>query len=189
MLKSIPEFGKYVAIAGFRNAQITDTERLLKETNGKKGLEIEVQLFDASLVTTWEHLYFAALDSLTAFRNRENISRSLAMETMLYASAQRQIRKATELAGIKPATTEMALLIIGDSKKKVERTLAAIERSIKAQRDDSVLEISDGKIRKIKKAFGITGLEIEAAKSRNREIAEALVSLVVERSALLATQH
>jgi len=50
-------------------------------------LEVEVQLFDASLVTTWEHLYFAALDSLTAFRNRENISRSLAMETMLYASA------------------------------------------------------------------------------------------------------
>jgi len=83
----------------------------------------------------------------------------------------------------------MALLIVGDSKKKVERALAAIERSIKAQQDDSVLEISDDKMRKIKKAFGISDLEIEAAKSRNRGIAKALVSLVVERSALLATQH
>lgn len=189
MLKSISEFDKHVAIAGFRDVQITDTERLLKETNGKKSLKVEVQLFDASLVATWEHLYFAVLDSLTAFRNRENISRSLAMETMLYASAQRQIRKATELAGIKPATTEIALLIIGDSKKKVEEALAKIQLSIKAQQDDGVLEISDDKIRKIKKTFGISDLEIEAAKSRNRGNAKALVSLVVERSALLATQH
>lgn len=189
MLKAVPEFGGYVAITGFRNVRIKDTERFLKEINGKKGLCVEVQLFDASLVATWEHLYFAALNSLTAFRNRENISRSLAMETMLYASAQRQIRKATQLAGIKPTTTEIALLIVGRSKKEVETALIAIQQNMKAQHDDTVLEISDDKIRKIKKAFEISDIEIETVKGTNRGIASALVSLVVERAALLSTQH
>ncbi|MDH5793660.1 MAG: KEOPS complex subunit Cgi121, partial [Candidatus Bathyarchaeota archaeon] len=89
MLKYIEEFGKYAAITGFRNVQIKDTEEFLKKICKKKGSNVETQFFDAKYVATWQHLYFAVLNALTAFKNKGNISKSVTMETLLYASAQR----------------------------------------------------------------------------------------------------
>ena len=114
MLKYIEEFGKYAAITGFRNVKIRDTEEFLKKIRKRKGSNVEIQFFDAKFVVTWQHLYFAVLNALTAFKNKGNISKSIAMETMLSASTQRQIRKAMELLGIKSETSEIAVLIIGE---------------------------------------------------------------------------
>jgi KEOPS complex subunit Cgi121 len=188
LLKYIEEFGEHVTITGFRNAKIKDTEEFLKKIRKEKGSNIEIQFFDAKYVATWLHLYFAALNALTAFKNKENISKSLAMETMLYASAQRQIRKAMELLGIKSETSEIALLIIGQNPETVKSALSMISVSVNVQHDDTVLELSEEKKKIIQKTFGISDLELKTVMEKDG-LEEALTNLVIERMALLATQR
>jgi KEOPS complex subunit Cgi121 len=188
LLKYIKEFGKYVTITGFKNVRIKDTEEFLKRIRKEKRSTVEIQFLDAKLVATWLHLYFAVLNALTAFKNKENISKSLAMETMLCASAQRQIRKATELVGIKRDSSEIAVLIIGERPETVESTLSMVSKHVKAKRDDTVLDLSEEKIATIQEAFGISDLEVKTIVKKDG-LGRALTDLVIERMALLATQR
>jgi tRNA threonylcarbamoyladenosine modification (KEOPS) complex Cgi121 subunit len=93
MLTQIAEFHKTVLISGFRGAKIGDARAFLDGVRCDLPLEVEVQVFDADIVASWQHLYFAALNALVAFKNGRNLSKSLAVETVLYASGQRQIKK------------------------------------------------------------------------------------------------
>jgi len=188
LLKYIEEFGKYAAITGFRNVKIKDTKEFLKKIHKEKPSNVETQFFDAKFVASWQHLYFAVLNALTAFKNKENISKSVTMETLLYASAQRQIRKAMELLGIKSETSEIALLIIGENSETVKSALPIISASVNVQHDDTVLELSEEKKRIIQKTFGISDLELKTV-MKTDGLEEALTSLVIERMALLATQR
>ena len=79
MLKYFEEFGEYVEITGFSNVEIEDAEGFLKATRMEQQ-GTAVQFFNAEFVATWQHLYFAALNALTAFRSKRNISKNIAME-------------------------------------------------------------------------------------------------------------
>ncbi|MGC8997847.1 MAG: KEOPS complex subunit Cgi121 [Candidatus Bathyarchaeia archaeon] len=188
MLKPLEEFGKYVAVAGFRNVKIADVEEFLETVRKRLAKNVEAQFFDAGLVATWQHLYFAALNALNAFKNGLNISKSLAVETLLYASAQRQIRKAMGLMGIKPNSEAIAILAVGEKASDVEAALEAMSKIVGGHRDDSVLELSREKINAIRKAFDISDVELEAV-MRGNDLEQALVNLVIERVALLATER
>ncbi|MEM2971842.1 MAG: KEOPS complex subunit Cgi121 [Candidatus Bathyarchaeia archaeon] len=188
MLKYIEEFRKYVAITGFSKAKIGSIEEFFRLVCKEKPSNVEVQFFDAKLVATWQHLYFAVLNALTAFKNQRNISKSLAMETMLYASAQRQIRKATQIMGVKPNTSEIAVLVIGEKRKTVKLALQTIMKYVNAEQNSAILELSKEKIALIQKVFGISNVELEVV-MRKDGLEKALVHLAIERMALLATQR
>jgi KEOPS complex subunit Cgi121 len=188
LLKPVEEFGKHLVISGFRETHVKDVEALLKTIYSEEPSAVEIQLFNAHLVATWQHLYFAALNALTAFKNKENVSKSLAMETMRYASAQRQIRKAIELLGIKPQLSHIAVLIIGESQKAVTSALSQISRIFKTKPDDTVLELTSQKMKEIKKAFEVSDAELEVV-ANGKDVENALVELVIERMALLTTQR
>jgi tRNA threonylcarbamoyladenosine modification (KEOPS) complex Cgi121 subunit len=188
LLKHIEEFGKYAIITGFRNVKIKDLEEFFKKIQKKKGSNVETQFFDAKYVATWQHLYFAVLNALIAFKNNRNISKSLAMETMLYASTQRQIRKAMQLLGIKSGTSEIAVLIIGENSETIKSALSMISANSMAQCDDTVLELSEEKKRIIQKTFEISDLELKTVMKKDG-LKEALTNLIIERMALIATQR
>lgn len=188
MLKHIEEFGKQVEITGFRNVEVRDIEEFLMITRKEEPLNVETQFFDAKFVATWQHLYFAVLNALTAFKNRENISKSLAMETMLYASAQRQISKAMKLLGIKPDSSEIAVLIIGEKPETIKTALLMVSKHANSNPDDTVLELSKEKAAIIKEIFEISSVEMKAIVKKG-DLKRALTDLVIERMALLATQH
>jgi KEOPS complex subunit Cgi121 len=188
LLKPVEEFGKHLVISGFRKAQVKDVRAFLKTICSEEPSAVEIQLFNAHLVATWQHLYFAALNALTAFKNRENVSKSLAMETMRYASAQRQIRKAIELLGIKPQRSDIAILIMSESPKAVTSALSQISRIFKAKPDDTVLELTSQKMKEIKRAFEVSDVELEVVANGN-DVKKALVELVIERMALLTTKR
>jgi len=188
LLRKIEEFGKYVLIAGFSNVKIEDFEEFLKTIRKEKKSNTEIQFFDVKFVATWQHLYFAALNALTAFKNGENISKSLAMETMLYASAQRQIRKATKLLGIKPDSSEIAVLIIGEEAETVKLTLSLASKLANAQHNNKVLKLTEEKTKAIQQIFGISDLELKTL-AKKGGLEKALKDLVIERMALLATQR
>lgn len=188
LLKQIEEFEKYVAVAGFREAQIGDVEFFLDTVRREKPSGVEMQFFDAQLVATWQHLFFAALNALTAFGNRDNISKSVAMESMLYASAQRQIRKATSLLGIKPNRSEIAVVVIGEELESLKSALQLVSEQVEGERDDTVLRISKEKAATVRKVFGISDVELETVMEENGW-EKAVRDLVIERMALLAAEH
>lgn len=188
MIKKLEDFNKYIAMAGFRNVKIEDVNQFLNFVR-KETKESNIQFFDAKLVATEKHIYFAALNALNAFANKMNISNSVDIETLLYASAQRQIKKAVELLGIKNDSSQLAVLIIAETEQKAALTLDIVSRLVLGERDDGVLELTDEKIAGVKSLFNISSLEIEAKLKEKGFEKEALVDLVVEHVALLATQR
>jgi KEOPS complex subunit Cgi121 len=187
LLKYIEEAGKYVEITGFRNVGIKDAEEFVKAARKETPQSTWVQFFDAELVATWQHLYFAVLNALLAFRSERNISKSVAMEAILYASAQRQISKAIQLIGVKPASANVAVVVVGESSGSVKTVLSAVSKRVGGKPDDAVLEVSKEKAWGIREAFGVTETELETVTEKSNGM-EALVDLVIERMALLSTQ-
>ena len=187
MLECIEETGKYVEITGFRNIIIEDAKEFLKAARKNKQQRVWVQFFDADLMATRQHLHFAVLNALLAFKNERNLSKSAAMEVMLYASAQRQIRKAIELIGVKPASANVAVVIVGERREAVKMALSSVSEAIGSEPDETVLALSREKAQSLREAFGITAKELQAVIEKNN-IESALVKLVIERMGLLSTQ-
>jgi len=188
VIRELEDYNQFITIAGFKNVRIRDIDgffRLVKEKTG----DACVQFFDATLVAGWEHLYFAALNASSAFKKKLNISNSLAVETLLYASAQRQIKEAVRLLGLKPHGREVAVFISAESVQKVEATLEIVSGLLAGERDDSVLELTHEKFEAIRRLFGVTDTELEAKLEKKGLESRALTDLVIEHGALLATQR
>jgi tRNA threonylcarbamoyladenosine modification (KEOPS) complex Cgi121 subunit len=186
MLQYLREYGKYLEITGYHDIEFDKAEIFLKTNRKETRKNVDIQFFDAELIATQEHLYFAVLNALQAFKNKTNLSKSPAMETMLYASAQRQIQKAILHTGIKPQTHKMALVIVGDDPKQIETALKAVTESMGTEPDDRVLDLTKNKEAKIKKTFGITDEELKIFENGNQK--KAITNLVIERVALISTQ-
>jgi len=187
-MKRIEGFNRYIAIVGFKDVKIKDANSLLNLIR-EKTANAEVQFFDAELIAGWGHLYFAVLNALKAFEKRLNISNSLAVEILLYASAQRQIKKAVELLGINSGSSNVAAVILAETESKVNEILETVSHLMLGERDDSVLELTREKFGGIKKLFGISKSELNAKlESRGME-RKALTDLVIEHVALLAIQR
>ena len=185
MLEFFEEFGFYAEITGFKNVSFEQADAYLK-ANRKGEQKVWIQFFNADLIATKEHLYFAVLNALTTFRNHTNLSKSLAMETMLYASSERQILKAIQTVGIKPGMSEVAVAIIGEKPEQVKTALNELSVYLHSEPRDAVLDLTPKKVAQIKQAFNITSQMVEvAAKGGGEE--PALVDLVIEHVALLAT--
>ena len=187
MLRYIEEAGKYAEITGYRNIRINDCTKFLEIAQKDLPKSVLIQFFDATLVATWEHLFFAIINAVTAFRNKYSISKSLAMEVMLYASAQRQIRKAIQLLGVKPTSANIAAIIIGEKPDSIEMALSIISKNLNMDPDETVLMINKEKMVCIRDLFDITCEELDAV-SEKGDFERAVVSLVIERMALLTTR-
>jgi KEOPS complex subunit Cgi121 len=188
LLKFIEEFGRHVEITGFKDVVLRNFESFLLEIGEQRPLDVDVQFFDSDRVATWEHLYFAVVNALTVFRNRENISKSLSMETLLYAAAEKQIVKATELVGIKSTSRRIAAVVIGKQPERIRSTLLVISECLDRQPEESVLELSEDKMLLIQKIFNVKSMELETVKENN-DVKKALVDLVIERMALSTTRR
>lgn len=188
MIKEIPGFDKYIGITGIRCVRIEDAKSLVDSIQ-KKAKGIPVQLFDASLIAGPEHLYFATLNALKAFESDMNTCKKLALEILLYASARRQIKKAVELLGVKDVSSDVAILVVAETEAKVCETLKVISDCIQGVQDDKVVELSDTKVEAIKELFAISKLELEAKSEKRDFEKEALIDLVIEHMALLATER
>jgi tRNA threonylcarbamoyladenosine modification (KEOPS) complex Cgi121 subunit len=185
MLYQIEEYGKHVEITAFNYISFEKAEAFLK-ANRKQTQQLDLQFFDADLIATQEHLYFAVLYALQAFRFKTNFSKTVAMETMLYASAKRQIQKAIKAIGINTQTKRMAVVIVGEDPKGIERLCDTLSGYISSEPDDSFLNLTKEKRAKIQEVFEICPKELETETDGESE--KTLVDLVIEHIALLATE-
>jgi len=187
LISEIEGYDKHLAVAGFRNLGVKDVKGFLEAVQGA-GRGVCVQFFDARLIAGWEHLFFAALNALKAFERGMNVSNSLAMEILLFASAQRQIKRAVELLGVKPETSATAVLVMAETPQEVTEILKTVSRLVPGERDDSVLELTNEKIEAIKGFFKISDLELQSKMEGEGLEKRALTDLVIEHMALLVTQ-
>ena len=187
MLYNMEEYGKHVEITGYKNIKFSRAEEFLKANRKETKQNSHLQFFNAELIATQEHLYFAVLNALQAFKNKTNISKRPAMETMLYASAQRQIQKAIQRLGIKPETTSMAVVIIEENPQQIKTMLQAVTECVGMEPDEKVLEMTKNKEKKIQEAYQITDEELKTI-MKNDDREKAIVDLIIEQAALLATQ-
>jgi len=187
MIKQVEGFDKYIAIAGFKDVQISDVDHFLNMIREKLD-DAVVQFFDAKLIAGSQHLYFATLNALKAFKNETNISKNLAVECLLYASARRQIRAALDLIGIRKNSSQIAVLIMADEESSTEKSLADVAKLISGKRDDSVLDLSNEKIAYVRRLFEISDTELAAKLEKDGE-KKALSDLVIEHVALLVTKR
>ncbi len=181
-------FKQHLTIAGFRDVRIKDVDDFFQVVKRKIG-NASVQFFDASLIAGSDHLLFSALNALNAFKGKVNISSSLSMETLLYASAQRQIREAVRLLGIKSSTNCVAVLVLAESRSQASSVLNAVTKLLGGKRDDSVIDLTGDKVADLKRLFRISNLELDAKTDRKGAERQALTDLVIEHMALLVTQR
>jgi len=167
-----------IAVCGVKDVEFSDVDTLLLKTRSIAG-RTKFQLFNADFISGWKHLYFAAVNAINAFNSGTGISRSLALETLLYASCQNQISSAFSVLGIKPGDRNVAVLVLGKHKNELSNVLSAITDLLGAE-DDEVLEISDVKQSVLKKVYGVSEEEL-ASVQRD----DALSWLIIERGALL----
>jgi KEOPS complex subunit Cgi121 len=115
-------------------------------------LPCEVLPMDADLVCGRVHLETAAIHAIRALEQGTNASTTASMETMLFASGERQISKAKEKMGVKDGTRHFALVLF-DCHDPME-----IIRKLKLIKDDQVLLPSKEKAVN----FGIEKDELES---------------------------
>lgn len=173
-----------VAIGGFGNVSVGDVDAFL-ECLTEATAPAVYQVFDADRIAGREHLFFAAVNAVKAVQSGSAISRSLAIETLLYASCDNQISKALDATGISGSTSRVALVVLARGRKAAEGAFDRASLELGGA-DDSVLGLDADKIERVKDIFGVTDAEIEAVGGSDEE---ALCRLLVERGALLALRR
>jgi len=99
-------------------------------------------------------------------------SRSVAMETLRYASGQRQVQDAIRAAGLRRDTTIIGIVLLGDA------NVDELVQEMGWSRDDEVLKPAGKDLG----AFGISQGEAETVSTSQR------ADLVLEKVALLDVQ-
>ncbi|MHA2407472.1 MAG: KEOPS complex subunit Cgi121 [Candidatus Ranarchaeia archaeon] len=183
--------GHWIGIFGAKVDHIHDVEGLVKSLS-KIGApyKSEIQLFNADLVATWEHLYFATIQAEAAFKNRTNLAKSIAMETILHASAQRQIEKALDNIGIHRDSNNIAILIIGKYKGDVLSIHPNVFRVLKALENPMSIDLTPSKIRDLKRFFKISPEEFRVSELAAPKLDpnQVLVNLIIDRCARLSLE-
>ena len=145
---------------------------LKKISSFEKNYNVEIQVFDADLIYERNHLQSAYDHAKRAFDNNKNSTNSLAMETLLYAAGERQLKIAIPKIGAKEGEVDVAVLFIGSNTKEI---ISKFLDNFGFTLDDKVLK---GDINTLKK-FGIAESEIKTVSE------ELYGDLILEKVAIV----
>ncbi|HUV54628.1 MAG TPA: KEOPS complex subunit Cgi121 [Candidatus Krumholzibacteriaceae bacterium] len=178
--RRVTDTALHVAVTGARGVDVGDVDATLDEVRQLAG-DAAFQLFDAEMVAGWRHLFHAAVNATLATQQGSAISKSLDVETILYASCQDQISKAFTLMGLSLHVKNVGILVISEDLLEAERLAAEIAEHLGSP-DDEVLDVTSGKFERLKDVFEVGD---EALATVGSDPYEALTSLIVEKGALL----
>jgi len=176
-------------VQGFRDARVTDSEKVLRELRGSFP-GVDLQLLRADRVAGKEQIIFAARNAIDSFQSKDRRAKHLSMEFLLFASGEHQILEAIKLLGVTASSRELALVGLSDTRLDSNRLSNRAMESVKGIPDDTVLQIKTRKkAEDLKRAFKIPDKELNASKMPSEEDDSVLKRLIIERSALLALEN
>ena len=185
-ISKFEEYGKYFLIHPFHVDEPIEAEGLLQNLRNVS-TDLDVQLVNLDKVAGRKHLYFAILNSLNAFAKGTNISRTLAVEFLLYASAQKQISEAIKRMGVDKETRNIAIVAMGGNEQSIRFFVERVSLA-EYQSDDALLDGFDkGKINELLSTYKISEKELKAMTEKRTPIKEIIQKLIIERMALLPT--
>ena len=103
-----------ITIIGATGKILNVDQCLKKIENVSTEHNIVIQIFNAETIYDEIHLRSAAEHAIRSFIQKTNTTNTLAMETVLYASGERQIQKAIKKIGVKKTANSHAFLFIGE---------------------------------------------------------------------------
>jgi KEOPS complex subunit Cgi121 len=152
--------------------------RQLQQT--AKSLDLVAQVLSADAVCGRVHLESAFLHARRAMERGDNLARTVLVEWVLCAAGVRQVDVAFPLVGIKPGTETFAIMLIADDDMvPPEDQVASLLRSIELERDDGVMDCTEGALRNL----GVGDAELAAVPR------ESWPDLALERVALLELER
>jgi len=160
--------------------------QLMKEAQEKLP-STTIQLIDLDKVAGSRHLLLSTFNALSSYNSNRRISRSLAMEILVFVSGTSQITEAIERVGISPKTSKtvaLALVSSNDEVREVENFLVDV---FNKKADDTLLDRwTKARRTSVRRVYGITSKELIAAARNDEKIENAIERLAIERSAMLA---
>ena len=98
------------------------------------------QLFDHRLIWGYRHLHSALWHAEKAKKTESMISKTLAMEILLYTAGCRQIKKAIELIGIQEDTNKIIGVLIANKESSLSESYLDVKDKLQLQSDLTVIE-------------------------------------------------
>ncbi len=154
------------------------TELIDKILVFSKKKDIIIQIFDSDLIFGKNHLITSIEHAIRAIERKKNTTNSLAMEILLYASGERQLKHAIKKMGIKNNTKNFAFIMMNKINNNIKLSNKLINELIEflsLKRCDDVLNSDKNKLKKF-------GIENNLLKTITKDDYE---NLVIEKVALI----
>ncbi len=172
--------------------EIINTERLTKDallalsTQTPEDI-MAVQFLRADIVPGVIYLISVAQNALNAWLGEYARARSLAVELLLYASAQHQIGVAIEQVGVANLPEDLVIVVVGENRTSVRAYAESVVSHIGRERDRP-FEQNEQKFRAICEHFGVPMNEIQTITEADTLEARftALTKCIVSRVSLVA---
>ena len=138
-----------ITVVGARGT-IKDVDDFLQKVNSfSQDNNVVIQAFNADVIYGRNHLISAVDHAVRAIERKTNTTNSLAMEILLYAAGERQLKLAIPKMGVKKGVANIAFAVV-DNKKRDEKSIDELLKELSLERDDNVLEGNEDTL----KSFG-----------------------------------
>jgi len=145
-----------ITVVGSRGT-IKDVDSFLQKMNSfSQDNNVVIQAFNANVIYGQNHLISAVDHAIRAMERKTNTTNSLAMEILLYAAGERQLKLAIPKMGVEKGDSNIAFVIV-DDKKRDEKSIDELLKDLLLKRDDRVLEGNEDTLR----AFGLNDKTIK----------------------------
>ncbi len=144
-----------IAVVG-SHGTIKDIDGFLQKMNSfSQDNNMVIQAFNADVIYGKNHLVSAVDHAIRAMERKTNTTNSLAMEILLYAAGERQLKLAIPKMGVKKGNVNIAFVVVDD--KRNEKLIDELLKDLSLERDDNVLEGNENTL----KAFGLNDQTIK----------------------------
>lgn len=176
-----------VGISEIHNSNNLTQDELLDLAKSMSSDSLALQLMNGLLIADASHLLSAAQNAVNALSGKYMLSRSLDVEIIVYASAQRQIGRALDELGVYDGLEHVAVVMIGKDRKSVEQSLEEITKKV-GKEFSNPFEGNKERNERIMKHFNIDEKEILTFTESDDDLErqKALSRCIVSRVSLVA---
>jgi tRNA threonylcarbamoyladenosine modification (KEOPS) complex Cgi121 subunit len=179
--------GEFVGIAEIHNSNCLKQEELIQLAKSLSSDSLTVQLLNGFLCADETHLLSAAQNAINAKQGNYMLSRSLDVEIIVFASAQRQIGRALDELGVYDGLDDIAIVVVGTDSSAVEDCIQYLAEKIGSEVIPAFAATSE-RIERLKDHFQISDKEINAISDSDKIESQlaALSRCLVSRVSLVA---
>ncbi|MBY8998841.1 MAG: hypothetical protein KGD60_14025 [Candidatus Thorarchaeota archaeon] len=179
--------GEVIGITELHNSNNLKQDELIQLANSLSSDSLTIQLMNGLLIADETHLLSAAQNAINAKKGEYMLSRSLDVEIIVFASAQRQIGRALDALGVYDGLDEIAVVVVGTDTSSVEDSIQDLAGKI-GREVIPAFAVTNERIDRIKDHYQISDKEIGAISDSDKIESQltALSRCLVSRVSLVA---